>query len=52
MAEVQCLLGIWADESIQEQLDTTQELGYFGKKNHNYLRARGHQEPLSSVVES
>lgn len=40
-AEVQCLLEIWADENIKEQLETTHKNSKIFAKIRDYLLARG-----------
>ncbi|XP_073710095.1 uncharacterized protein [Misgurnus anguillicaudatus] len=42
-AEVQCLLEIWADESIQEQLDKTHKNSDIFRKIRDYLLRHGYQ---------
>ncbi|XP_028679104.2 zinc finger and SCAN domain-containing protein 32-like isoform X2 [Erpetoichthys calabaricus] len=46
IAEVQCLLEIWADDSIQEQLDTTHKNSEIFGKIRDYLHARGYQRSI------
>ncbi|XP_036376832.1 glutactin-like [Megalops cyprinoides] len=45
-AEVQCLLEIWADESIQEQLDTTHKNSKIFGIIRDYLHARGYHRTI------
>lgn len=46
-AEVQCLLDIWADQSIQEQLETTHKNSRIFSKIRDYLHARGYHRTVT-----
>lgn len=45
-AEVQCLLEIWADENIKEQLETTHKNSKIFAKIRDYLLARGYHRTI------
>lgn len=50
-AEVECLLEIWADGGIQQQLDTTHKNSEIFKKISRYLRARGYERSVEQCRE-
>ncbi|XP_055024898.2 myb/SANT-like DNA-binding domain-containing protein 7 [Misgurnus anguillicaudatus] len=50
-AEVQCLIDIWADESIQKQLDSTHKNSEIFGRIRDYLCSRGYKRTIDQCRE-